>query len=914
MYRTLAALLITSLPVPAGAATVDLVFEPPVLTSGQICAQRPTDEALIANWQGYTGAQLPLGNTGLIKRDLRRLLELDPLQWFDVVDAAQAQLKTIDPSYSQANILIDRIELLLAAGRVPQLQQERLVEQLASMDLSQTPRAQLLLSGYLIGGIGIAQDREKGDALLLSAAFGGNADAILTLVEREVAGKPLAGWTVPPDLGVTMAFGALVGKLDPLICDRVNRIAREYNKGTIVTRDVVLTQRWYKFAADLGDALSAWRVAEMQLRSEDVRKDNAVLLHYLTAAANSGLPYAQVALGRIQAAGALMPRDIIAAEASYRAADNGIWAPGAASYTLFLQDQARKDATWKPRYLEALHRLAASEAAPAWALIAEADWVLDDKGRWAGQDQARGLLERAAALGEYAAIERIAALRFREAATPAEFYAVTDSMIQVVVASGEVDPMVSLSNAFICRAPDAPQVAEADYWVVVANSTATAAVNFSPADLDALVATRDPIAEAEIQTQALTGRVTAIAQYIYLLEKRAAAPETIAFWLDYATRYPGVTTARAALAVKAATTLAQRETALAIFREAVRLGEASASTQFAKALLEDGLATPEDQTEALALLLPLSDEGVGDAMTLLPLADAEQFPTLDVVFERYATVIAERGDFDALLLALPRLADAAVFADYLGRATSITGCTFDDAMRLADAIGKAEAKTGDRVLFDRWLGIADYLAGTNPALLADLGDLLGSYGTTADQPAVLAYYEAARAGGSRAAVHRLLNVYSRRAAPLYDPELSAELYVDLVRFSGPAELPATLRRLRTATAEIRAIAARGIDEPALYLAAAQSGNAMAMREYALLLRESATTPAQIVESTDWLRRAADAGEPAAMTDLAEALVFGIGTVASRKEALVWLQKASDLGSTEATERLRNLQLTSEVGQ
>ena len=914
MYRTLAALLIVSLPLSAGAATVDLVFEPPVVTPGAVCAQRPTDEALVAKWQGYSDAALPEGDTGLIKRDLRRLLEMDPQRWFDVVNAAQAQLKSVDPSYSQANILIDRIELLLAAGRVPQLLQERLVEQLAGLDLTQTPRAQLLLSGYLIGGIGIAQDRETGEAMLLSAAFGGNADAILTLVERDVEGKPVAGWTVPPDLGVTMAFGALVGKLDRLICDRVNRIAREYNKGTIVTRDVALTERWYKFAADPGDALSAWKVAETQLRSEDVRKDNTVLLHDLTAAADGGLPYAQVALGRIQAAGALMPRDIVAAEASCRAADNGIRAQGAASQALFLQDQARKDATWTPRYLEALHRLAASDAAPAWALIAEADWLLDDTGRRAGQDQASVFLERAAARGEYAAVERLAALRFRMARTPAEFYAVTDSMIQLVVASGEVDPMVSLSNAFICRAPDAPQVAEADYWVAVATSTATAAVDFSPAQLDVLATTRDPIAEAEIQTQALTGRVTAIAQYICLLEKRGATPEAITFWLNYATGFPGVTTARAALAFKAARTPAQREAALTTFQEAVRIGEASAGAQFAKALLKDGLATPDSQAEALGLLLRLADKGVGDAMAMLPLADADQFPALDVVFDRYAPVIAARGDFDALLLALPSLTDPDEFADYLNRASSITGCTFDDAMRLADAIGKAGAKTGDPVLFDRWLRIAACLAGTNPVLLADLGDLLGSYGTTADQPAVLAYCEAARAGGSRAAVHRLLNVCSRRNAPLYDPELWAELYVDLVRFSGPEDMPATLSRLRTATPEIRAIAARSIDEPSLYLSAAQSENPVAMREYALSLRENATTPAQVVESTDWLRRAADAGEPAAMTDLAEAPVFGIGTVAAREEALVWLQKASDLGSAEAPERLRSLQLTSEVGQ
>ncbi len=910
MHRKLAALLIVCLPVSARAETVDLVFEPPVLTTEAICDQRLSDEALVAKWQDADVTALPETETDLIKRDLRRLVEMDPLRWFDLVSAVQSTLQSVDPSYSDANLMIDRIELMIAAGRLAELQQEKLVEKLAAMDLSQTPRAQNLLAGYYLQGVGVAKDVEKGEALLLFAAFGGNADAILALVEREIAGNPVAGWDVPPELGVTMAFGALVGKLDPLICDRVNRIAREYMNGEIVTRDPALAERWYRFSADLGDALSAWRVAEMHLRAEDIEKDNAVLLQYLTAASDAGLPYAQVTLGRLQAAGALLPRDLAAAEATYRAAARSDWAPGAASHVLFLQEQSRRDAAWKPRYLAALAALTASPDAPAWALIAEAEHVLDEKGRWAGEAEALVLLERATALGEYAAMERMGAMKFRTARTPAEFYAVMDQMIQVVVSTGEVDPMLELSNAFICRAPDAPQVAEADYWVRIAESTATVAVDFLPEQLNALASTPDPIAEAEIQTQALTGRVTAIAQYMYLLEKRGAAAENLAFWEDYASRFPGVTTARAALALKAARSRVARAGALELFRTAVRLGEASAGTQFAEALLEEGFVTPASQAEALELLMPLAERGVGDAMVMLPLADPVEFPSLAAVYDRYADVIDARGDFDALLLALPLIRDKAVFADYLTRAAAITGCTFDEALRLTDAIGRA----GDRALFERWLGIADYLAQGKGASLTDLADVFNRYGTDADEPRILAYYETARADGSRTAIHRLLNLYGRRTAPDYDAARSAELYVDLVRFSAPEELPSTLARLRTATPEIRAIAYQTIDEAALYLTAAQSGNAVAMREYALLLRNTATTPAEVLDSTDWLRRAAEAGEPAAMIDFAEALVFGIGTEPSREAALEWLQTAADLGSSDAALRLRTLKLSMEAGQ
>ncbi|HEY6918766.1 MAG TPA: hypothetical protein VI412_05860, partial [Tabrizicola sp.] len=638
-------------------------------------------------------------------------------------------------------------------------------------------------------------------------------------------------------------------------------------------------------------------------------KDNQVLLHYLTAASNAGLPYAQVVLARLEADGALMPRDLDAADSIYRAAGR-VWPSGAAAHVLFLQAQSRRDPTWLPRYQEALSALVERPDAPAWSLIAMADQVLATKGRWAGEAEALELLERAVALGEQAALEKTAAMKFRQARTREDFYAVTDQLIQAVVSAGEVDPMLQLSSSFICRSPDAPQVDEADYWTGVSQSTSSDAVDFTPKELTALAATADPIAEAELQTQALTGRITAIAQYMYLLDQRGAPPETIAFWDAYAKRFPGVTNARAALAMQAADTPAKRAAAMDLFREAVQLGETSAGTQFAEALLDEGFVTPESQKEALDILLPLAERGSGDAMAMLPLADPEEFPDLAAVHDRFADVIDARGDFDALLLALPLMRDRTDYADYVTRATAITACTFDEALRLTDAVGRA----GDRALFEHWLGITDYLAAGDGAALADLADVFSRYSTDADQPRILAYYEAAREDGSRVAIQRLLNIYSRRAAPQYDPTVAAQLFVDLVNVSAPEELPPVLARLRGATPEIRAIAYRSIDETALFLTAAQSGNPVAMREYALILRKGAATSAEVLESTDWLRKAAEAGDPTAMVDMAEALVFGIGTEPSRDEALAWLEKASDLGSEEAAQRLRSLQLSTEAGQ
>jgi TPR repeat protein len=909
MSRLLAILALVLVPLPVRAKTVDILFEPPQLDAEAVCDPRLGDETLAAKWAEADPAIPPETDTALIKRDFRRLLEMDPGRWFDVIAAVEANFQSIDPDYSDVNMLIDRIELLLAAGRVGDLQDERLVERLAAMDLTQTPRAQNLLAGYYMRGIGIPKDQAKGEALLLQAAFGGNADAILALVEREVSGAPVEGWTVPPDLGVTMAFGALVGKLDPLICDRVNRIAREYMSGQIVTRNPDLAERWFRFSADLGDAVSAWKVAEMHLRAEDIEKDNAVLLHYLATASDAGLPYAQVVLARLEADGALLPRDLAAADAIYRAAGKAS-AAGAASHVLFLQAQSRRDPAWTERYVTALKTLTSRNDSPAWALIAMAEQVLVAKGRWAGEAEALELLERAIALGEDAAMEKTAQMKVRAADSPADFYMLMDQLIQVVVSAGEVDPMLELSNAYICRAPDAPQVAEADYWVEVARSTSTLAVDYTPQQLAALAANPDLIAEAEIQTQALTGRISAIAQYMYLLERRGVPHGTLAFWDTYATRFPGVTGARANLALLAARSPAERNAALDLFREAVAQGETSAGTKLAETLLENPAATDGDRAEALQILLTLADLGVGDALSMLPVADPDQFPDLAAVMERYSQVIDDRGDFDALLLALPLITDRTVYADYVTRATSITACTFDEALRLTDAVGRA----GDRGLFERWLRITDYLAQKDGDALADLADVYSRYATDQDQPRILAYYEAARASGSKVAIQRLLNRYSRRASPQYDPGLSAELFVDLVNVSTPEDLPQALTRLRGATPEIRAIAYRSIDEAALFLSAAKAGSPVAMREYALILRTGAASPAEVLESTDWLRKAAEAGEPSAMVDLSEALAFGIGTAPSREESLEWLAKAAELGSDEAAQRLRSLELSSEAGQ
>jgi hypothetical protein len=94
-------------------------------------------------------------------------------------------------------------------------------------------------------------------------------------------------------------------------------------------------------------------------------------------------------------------------------------------------------------------------------------------------------------------------------------------------------------------------------------------------------------------------------------------------------------------------------------------------------------------------------------------------------------------------------------------------------------------------------------------------------------------------------------------------------------------------------------AERLIDLDALYQRAALNGDPIAMREHALRLRASASTPTQIAASSDWLRQAADSGDAAAMMLLSQAYSIGLGVEPSLTLARQWLGQAADAGDAQA---------------
>ncbi|MDZ4395110.1 hypothetical protein [Cypionkella sp.] len=889
--------------------TVAVNFEPPRIEVEKICAASISDEQLAAQWAAWDGKTLPEAAADLIQRDLRRLMDSDAIRWFDTIEKAQAMLPSVDPQFSADKALLARVELLIAAGRLKELTNQRLVDQLMANENGGSPRLQNILADYLMNGTGIPVNKEKGLQLLVAAGYGGNADALLKIVALQEKGTPVPGWDVPSDIAVTMAFGALVGKMDPMICDRVARIAREYMNGTIVTRDVGLAEKWFRFAADMGDGVSAWKVAEMHMRSEDLVKSNDTLITYMTKAADAGLPYAQVALGRLYEQGALVgKKDIDRARALYEQAAKFGDRAGLLRNALFLQAEAKVDGAYQPAYRAALEEFAKRPDAPAWIFIALGDFEIADKGRWDGESAAVRYYEKAEAMGEPSATKRLTPIRFRYATTPKQFYQVIDEVIATVHTGGEIDPMNGLKDAFSCRAPQAPQRTEAEYWEGISTATGTKTVEFTPTELLAMIANPNPQDIARLQSQALYGRPTAIAQYMEVLARGNAAPEELAFWESYAKRFDGVTAARGRLEHKFAEIGQNLTDPTTTLRAAIAEGDTSAQIDLVEILLKQD--PQKNAAAALAAIEPMAEMGNGAALRMLPQLDPKRFPDLKAVYAKYADVIESRGDFDAVVLALPFQPDQGRRDDYLRRATTATDCSFDEIKTLADAMGQV----GDQAAFTKWVDVAEFLSENDSWRLVQLGDLLRHYGGESMANAQLAYYERGYEGGNTTAIHRLLDIYGNASTPQFNAARTADLYVALVERSQPKDIPRALARLAVASQPVQDSAYARLDVPKLYRTAAEAGNPAGMREYGKLLQSTAQSTAELETSTLWISKAADAGDVPAMLAYADALAFGLGVPASRDQAMVWLQKASDAGNTDASAKVRSLMLQPAVSQ
>ncbi|MEL6838254.1 MAG: tetratricopeptide repeat protein [Pseudomonadota bacterium] len=884
------------MPVAAFGQTgpITLEFRPPEVAPEPICTPRASDDDTIAFWSSWDGGALPDMSIPLIKRDMNRLQGIDGRYWLDTVDTLITRIAEIDPGFAGNNALLARIGAMEAAGDFDGIRSQQLVVQLATEADSLSPRLKNALSRFYREGIGVDRDVDVANRLLLEAGHAGNADALLTLSKMALDGNAPAGWDVPTDLAVTMAFGALVGELNPTICDRTARIAREFHNGEVVERNVQLAHDWFRFTADLGDANAAWKVVEYHMEAESFDKDNDVLLHYLYQASDAGLPFAQIELGRLYETGALVERDLTKTLALYRAAAATGERPGLTRLSLFLETHAAVYPELDDERYAALQELATLDDAPGWVYTRLAQDVLVREGRWAGEEKAIALLEQAADLGDMDGMSRLAQILISRRSGSEEFERAVDLLSYTVSVYGGVTPAKHLHAAFMCQATDSPRLAEAGHWRDVEAATDSANIEIAANELIGLTAEDDPLTIATIQSQALYGRPKSLASYLKFLEfYDRATPEILAFWEEYSGQYAQVLKALAQLELELAENPIERLAAIDLLRKEYRNSGTPAALALAEALLDYDNTVAESSAEVARLLTEPAMAGEGAAMRLLASTDVND-PSGRATYEQFADVIAANGDFDALIFAIPFL-DPDTRETYIARAVGVMLCDYKNVMTLADL--SLELNDTEEAL--RWMDIAQHLVGENAWAMTDLARThLQIQGIQAARVAQ-GFYERAYAKGDPSAARGLFELLLARDAVTYDPARAAQMLASAVDNPDRSVLEGYLGRYRRADATAQAAVDAHIDMPEIYLTAASRGDVFAMRTYALHLRETAATAGDLTESTDWLSRAAEGGDTTAMAELGYALAFGLGTAPDPQAALVWLEKAAAAGSEKA---------------
>lgn len=896
--------LALSLSLPAWAAPVDVEFLPPQIPAQDICIEKRADPEVVARWTGWDGQRLPLDDPDLIMRDARRLRDLNAGAYFDLIERMFAAVASMPGQKKAPDTSIDRINLYVKAGKTAQLREAGLIDELEAREASLAPKALNVLAGLYLDGIVVAKDPGRGQKYLVAAAMGGNADALLRLASVNLSGQAVPNWDLDPKLAVTMAFGALVGKLDPEICDRIGRIAREYANGDVVEEDQAIAEQWYRLAADLGDGGAAWKVAGLHLTSELIVKDNDTLLKYLTMAADDGIAAAQVELGKLYEAGALLPQDLGKADFYYSAAA-GLGNRAAYIRLATLLEPQIADPAKKQRYVEVLDRLGEFPQAPGWVYSKLAEMVLDEKGRWAGEAEAVALLEKGVALEDADSAALLASILLRRRDEPGQFERATELLAFSVSNAGKIDPMTDLRNAYLCRAPEGSDLRLADFWQYTEDAAGSATEFLKPAQITALATDPDPLALARLQTHALYGRPNSVAYYLDYLRQNGAGEDVIAFWQSRVEPVPATMDAVARHELEGTVTPEVLDKAIAMLERARAAGLPRAPLDLATVLLDYYPGDTEKTAQALEYLQEAARAGTGEAMMrLLPIANEAGISKLDL-YADYAQVIEERGDADALIFAASVTTDPGKREDYLDRAASVMDCSFEATINLAQTY----AASGNSKATAHWLDVSLKLAGDDGWRQTAIADQFMGLAGEGNVQTALKLYEKGVALGDQTAVTRLLKIYGDPNTPAYAPDKAVAMFEKLIGTARVADLASIRQKVLKAPTVIQTSLMQRVDWAALYRKPAEAGDPEAMRELALYLQENGTSREDAKAATGWLQQASEAGDAEAMVALAKAYAMGIGLDPSITQATALLEAAAGKGSIEAQRLLATMGTT-----
>ncbi len=323
------------------------------------------------------------------------------------------------------------------------------------------------------------------------------------------------------------------------------------------------------------------------------------------------------------------------------------------------------------------------------------------------------------------------------------------------------EAMTELDSIYRCQANEAPMMDQANHWADRYNAAQTRTLTVSPTDLLTLDPFKDPETIAIIQAQALQGAPASLANFTQRVQVDPLASDNAhRLWASRADNSDKALELFADLEYTLATNPAERDLAVELFRRVYLHNGVTTALDLSISLVEDLGRDPAVIAEITDYLTRAGNRGEGASIRLLARLTADQQDELSV-YRTFAQVIEERGDFLALMFAIPYV-DAARAEDYLDRAVSLMTCGTKDVNEIADAY----TRLGQPDLTHHWMAVG--LAIEHGNVLAKLAisdrqmDMVG----TGPAPSALDVAERARAEGEPLASLTLFDLTA-------DPDLPA---------------------------------------------------------------------------------------------------------------------------------------------
>lgn len=898
------ALAVTPLANGLQAAPLTLDFLPPQMEPRDVCGTPG----------GVDAQSKPVGDGGpvtlededrirYLRRDIRVYSDDDADRYFDFIDALVTRQGDIDADFTPVDQTLARVDLWLRAGRLEGLEASGLIAGLRARIDEMTNNQRVILARFYADGVGVAEDRAFAQELIREAAYGGNANALLEIARLAQDGELVEGWDAPLDLTITMAFGGILGALDAGVCRRAERIAQAYVNGDVVTANPALALAWFKFAADMGRAESAWRVVEHHLNANAAQKDNIELRRYLEQAVRLGVSVTSTQEAALVASGAVNKQQLVDLLGFNHSQDAGRTVKAVAPLLQLEVNIAELKPGNESLYLAYLREISVMQQAPGRVFDRLGAEVLVSKGRWAGEAEAMVLLEEAAKRGDGRGQRRLAQMILRYRDNPAEVARAETLLMEVVARHGMPEGMDDLDTLYRCQVNDAPRLRQADVWAANYRASGHASVRINATDLLALAPDRAPETIAQIQSLALNGRSRMVASHAQRVQANPLASDAaLRYWAQAVNRTKQTLEIFAELEFELAQTPAQRAQAIEFFRRVYLNNGVASALDLAVALVEYNARDPDVAKEIVTLLTMAGNRGEGGAIRLLSRLQTKVRSEVEV-FAQFADTIEKRGDFLALMFAMPHIGADKV-DDYMDRAVSLMNCGTKDADELGDAY--ALRQIGE--MSYHWREVGLHFEGGHVLSKLRLSNRQVEW---FDDGAAANPADAARRAlgdGDGSALMRLLALTANADLETYDKEAAVGHFLNAIQRNTGAGLADVVALYRAAPEEVRTGVAESTDISAALQGAALGGDVSSAYAYGMLLRDRATSIADLTDSAKWLQEAAARGNRDAMFEYGYLLGYGLGRPADAVEALQWLEQAKSAGHPRAQEVARMVRI------